>query len=101
MFKNDKIVIKDIIFVNHIFNNKNTSNEKYNTSNANHYQLLYKLSGDAIITFDGKTIREKGDNIRFTPNPSDFDYDPLYEANIIEYGDSINIGFTSESSLPK
>lgn len=101
MFDCNRINIKDIIFVNHLVGNKKGSYTEYKTKGVFHYQLLYKLSGEAVITFDGKTVREKEDELRFTPNPANFDYPPLYTADVIEKGESINIGFISDTPLPK
>ena len=100
MFHNDKIKINDIIFVNHRIGNKKGSYTKFETDYTFHYQLLYKLSGEAIITFDKKQVTEKADCLRFLPNPAHFRYAPLYTAEVIEQGESINIGFTSDSPLP-
>ncbi len=101
MFNNIRIRIDEIIFVNRLFGNEKGSHTKYKTDGVFHYQLLYKLSGYAIITFDAKTVREKADDLRFTPNPLDFGYPPIYTADVLEKGESINIGFTASSPLPK
>ena len=100
MFHNDRIKINDIIFVNHRIGNKKGSYTKFETDYTFHYQLLYKLSGEAIITFDKKQVTEKADCLRFLPNPAHFRYAPLYTAEVIEQGESINIGFTSDFPLP-
>ena len=99
MIHHDKIKINDIIFVNHRIGNKKGSYTKFETDYVFHYQLLYKLSGEAIITFDRKQVTEKADCLRFLPNPAHFRYAPLYTAEVIEQGESINIGFTSDSPL--
>ena len=101
MFGCNRIRIKDIIFVNQLVGNAKGSHTKFITDGISHYQLLYKLSGEAIITFNGKSVKETADNLRFTPNPEDFDRLPLYTADVIKQGESINIGFTSDSPLPK
>ena len=66
-----------------------------------HYQLLYKLSGEAVITFDQRTVTERANDVRFLPNPADFDDAPIYMADVLEQGESINVGFTSDTPLPK
>ena len=101
MFKNDRIIIDDIIFVNHLVGNAAGSHTEYRTNSINHYQLLYKLKGEAIITFDKKSVTEKEGDIRFLPNPSLFEHPPVYSADVIEKGECINIAFTSETALPK
>ena len=101
MFNDVKVKIDEIVFVNRHFGNEKGSHTAYKTDNVFHYQLLYKLSGDAIIMFDEKTVREKADDLRFTPNPADFGYFPIYTADVLEKGESINIGFTSRSPLPR
>ena len=62
MIHHDKIKINDIIFVNHRIGNKKGSYTKFETDYVFHYQLLYKLSGEAIITFDRKQVTEKAVN---------------------------------------
>ena len=101
MFKNDKIIINEIIFVNRSIGNEKGSHTEFKTDHIHYYQLLYKLSGEAIISFDRKKVTEKADNLRFLPNPTDFKYSPLYTADVVEKGESINIGFTSYTPLPK
>lgn len=100
MLNNDRIKINDIVFVNHLKGNKKGSHTKFETDYMFHYQLLYKLSGEAVITFDKKQVTEKAEYLRFLPNPSNFGYAPIYTADVIEQGESINIGFTSDSPLP-
>lgn len=101
MFDNSQIHVSDIVFVNRLFGNEKGSYTEYKTRGIYHYQLLYKLSGEAVITFDTKTVREKANDLRFTPNPANWEYPPLYCAHVVEYGESINIGFVSDSPLPK
>ena len=96
----DKIRINDIIFVSHLVGNEPGSHTVFSTDHIHHYQLLYKLSGKAMITFNGKTICEEGDDVRFLPDPSLLASVPEYYADVIERGESINIGFTSDSPLP-
>lgn len=100
MFLPDKVKIDDIIFVNHLIGNKKDSFTKFNMSNCTYYQLLYKLSGEAVITFHDKTVTEKADDIRFTPRPPK-GRTTNYTALVKEEGESINIGFTTESPLPE
>ena len=101
MLQTDKIKINEIIFVNHLIGKPKGSHLEFKTDRMYHYQLLYKLAGEAIITFDQKTIREKANDVRFLPNAADFDKAPRYTADIVELGESINIGFTSDSPLPR
>ena len=37
------------------------------TPNLSCCELIYKLDGEAIVNFAGKTVREKGDCIRYLP----------------------------------
>ena len=101
MLQTDKIKINEIIFVNHLIGKPKGSHLEFKTDRMYHYQLLYKLAGEAIITFDQKTIQEKANDVRFLPNAADFDEPPRYTADIVELGESINIGFTSDSPLPR
>lgn len=100
MFLLDKVKIGDIIFVSHLVGNKKDSYTKYNVSNCKYYQLLYKLSGEAVITFNNKTITEKVDDIRFTPRPKNGNV-THYTALVKEQGESINVGFTTDSPMPE
>ena len=97
----EKIQIKEIVFVNHLIGKPKGSHLEFKTDRIYHYQLLYKLAGEAIITFDEKRVRERADDVRFLPNPASFDYAPRYTAEVLEQGESINIGFTSDSPLPR
>ncbi len=101
MIKDGSLRIKEIIYVNHIFTKPGVTHEKYNIVNVNHCQLLYKLSGVATITFGKKTVHERADDLRFTPNPADFDFTPTYFADISEPCESINIAFTTAIPLSK
>ena len=98
MFFKNKVEITDIIFVNHLTGNEKGSCTKFNMTNCNHYQLLYKLKGEAVITFDGKKVTEKADDIRFTPKPKE-DGTTNYTALVKEQGESINVGFTTAAPL--
>lgn len=100
MFQNDRIVIDQILYVNRLTGNPPDSHTEYSTEGVRHYQLLYKLSGEALITYDRKTIREKAGDLRLTPNPANFARPPYYAADVIEQGESINIAFSSPSALP-
>ncbi len=97
----NNIQIKEILFVNHLIGKPKGSYLEFKTDRIYHYQLLYKLAGEAVITFDGKQVRERAGDVRFLPNPASFDYAPRYTAEVLEQGESINIGFTSESLLPR
>ena len=101
MLQNDKIRIDEILFVNHLIGNSKGSHTKFRTDSCNHYQLLYKLKGEAVIAFGEKTVREQAGDVRFLPNPARFAQPPNYTADVVEEGESINIGFTSESVLPQ
>ena len=100
MLCSDKIKVNDILFVNRS-SDEETGVHIFSTDAVFHHQLIYKLSGDAIVTFNGKTIREKTDDIRFLPSPSMFERAPEYRADVVELCESINIGFTSDSPLPR
>ena len=101
MFEKTRIVLDGIVYVNHLTGNLPGSHTEFRTEGAQYYQLLYKLSGEAQITFDGKTVREQADDLRFTPNPMCFDHPPYYAADVIQQGESINIAFASASPLPR
>ena len=66
-----KIVIKDVLFVEHS-RDVRLGTHTFDTKDVFHHQLLYKLGGEAIITFNGKRLREKTDDVRFLPSPSVF-----------------------------
>ena len=62
-----------------------------------------KAHSDALLLVHPeclKEVTEKADCLRFLPNPAHFRYAPLYTAEVIEQGESINIGFTSDFPLP-
>ena len=100
MFLLDKVKIDNIIFVNRLRGNKKDSYTKFNVSNCGYYQILYKLSGEAVITFHNKRVTEKADDIRFTPRPQN-DSVTHYTALVKEQGESINVGFTTDSPMPE
>lgn len=100
MLENKKIVIRDILFVERSSDVK-VGTHIFNTREVFHHQLLYKLSGEAIVTFNGKRMREKADDVRFLPAPSVFTHVPDYSAEVVELCESINIGFVSDSPLPQ
>ncbi len=100
MLGNKKIVIKEILFVERS-SDANVGNHIFNTREVFHHQLLYKLRGAAVITFNGKRLREREDDVRFLPAPSVFDHVPEYSADVVELCESINIGFLSDSPLPQ
>lgn len=99
MFLPEKIKIGEIIFVNRQFGNKKDSFTRFKTTNCSYYQLLYKLSGEAVITYGNKSITEKSDYIRFTPKPENGGT-TNYTALVKEQGESINIGFTTDTQIP-
>ena len=101
MFNNSNIIIKEIVYANHIIGNKKGSHTQYATDSYSYYQLLYKLSGEAMITYNNKTVVERAGDLRFLPNPSLFEKPPLYTADVIEEGESINIAFVTDSPLPE
>ena len=100
MLHTDKIHVRDILFVTRSSDTE-TGMHIFEMESVYHHQLLYKLSGEAIIIFNRKTVREKAGDIRFLPSPSGFDHTPDYRADVIEICESINIGFLSDSPLPK
>ena len=100
MLHTDKIHVRDILFVNRSSDSR-TGMHIFKMESVYHYQLLYKLSGEAVVTFNGKTLREKAGDVRFLPSPALFGRVPDYRADVIEICESINIGFTSDSPLPK
>lgn len=100
MLGNEKIVIKDILFVEHSKDTK-TGIHVFDMKDVFHYQLLYKLGGEAVVTFHGKRVREKADDVRFLPAPSIFQTLPDYSAEVVELCECINIGFVSDSPLPQ
>jgi len=100
MIQNDRIRIGEIISVNHLIGNKKGSHTEFPTDNCKYYQLLYKLSGEAVITYGTKTVRETADDLRLTPDPQLFSKPPAYYADVISEGASINISFTTDSPLP-
>jgi AraC-like DNA-binding protein len=99
MLGNTKIVVKDILFVEHSRDAKR-GNHIFDTKDVYHHQLLYKLGGEAIVTFNGKRMRERTDDVRFLPSPSAFRHLPDYSAEVVELCEFINIGFVSDSPLP-
>lgn len=101
MLQHERIKINSIIYVSHLVGNPKGSHTEYNTDGVFHYQLLYKLSGEAVITYGSRKVREKAGCLRLLPDPSVFDQTPLYTADVIEQGESINIAFTSDSPLPR
>lgn len=100
MFCCEKITINEIICINHLKDECPGNHAIYPTDSMYYYQLLYKLDGKTMVTFNGKTMCEKQNDIRFLPNPSLFDYPPDYCVDFCEQGECINIAFTSNSRLP-
>jgi len=100
MFSFEKMAIKEIICVNYLVDDVPGSRGTYTTNSLYYYQLLYKLNGRDMVTFDGKTLCENQDDIRFLPNPGILGYSPDYYVDFCEQGDCINIAFTSDSPLP-
>ena len=101
MFDRSRIKIDEIISVNHLVGNPKGSHTEFKTEKMFYYQLLFKLKGEAVITFGDKTIRECADYVRFLPSRADFDFAPFYGADVIEEGESINIAFTTFTPMPK
>ncbi len=98
--KNDKIRVEEILHVYRIVGNASGSHTEYKLDGTKHCQLLYKLRGEAVITFNGKAVTEKADNVRFLPAATAFHKAPDYTADVIEEGESINIAFVTSSPLP-
>lgn len=99
MLSND-IIIDKIIYVNHFDNKNDPSFISFKSDTMQYYQLIYKLSGEAFITYGETTINEKANDIRFLPNPSSFKTTPIYTAELIKKGECIDIAFISSSELP-
>lgn len=96
----DKIKVNDILFVNRSSDTK-TGLHIFNMDSVFHHQLIYKLSGDAVVTFNGNILRERADDVRFLPSASNFAHTPDYSADVVELCESINIGFVSDTPLPQ
>lgn len=101
MLKNDKIMIEEIVYVYRITGNERGSHTEYNLSGVRHCQLLYKLSGEARVTFGGKTVEEREGDVRFLPAGTDFEQAPEYSARVVERGECVNIAFITGSPLPR
>jgi AraC-like DNA-binding protein len=99
MLENDKIVVKDILFVERSRDAKR-GEHVFSMKAVYHHQLLYKLDGEAIITYNGKKVKEKKGDVRFLPSPSSLEGTPDYRAEVVELCECINIGFLSDSRLP-
>ena len=95
-----KIAVKDILFVEHSRDSA-LGTHVFDMKGVFHYQLLYKLGGEAVVTFHGKRMREKMDDVRFLPAPSIFKTVPDYSAEVVELCECINVGFVSDSPLPQ
>ena len=77
MFDRSRIKIDEIISVNHLVGNPKGSHTEFKTEKMFYYQILFKLKGEAVITFGDKTISECADYVRFLPSRADFDFDIL------------------------
>lgn len=60
-------------------------------------ELIFKLSGEVKVTYNGKTAIDKSGSLRFIPLKNGQPY--TYTVERIERGDCIDIYFTAESAL--
>ena len=101
MLKNEKITVNEIIYAYHIVGGARGAHTEYNLDGVSHCQLLYKLSGEARISFAGKSITERAHDVRFLPSPTAFDTPPEYTSEVLEQGECINVAFVTRSPLPR
>lgn len=101
MLKNEKITVEEIIYAYHIVGGERGAHTEYNLEGISHCQLLYKLSGEARITFAGKGVTERAHDVRFLPSPLAFESLPKYTSEVIEEGECINIAFVTRSPMPR
>lgn len=86
--------IKKIYSVSLIQPNKSEKRKKYGTY-VPHYQLIYKISGEVITHFNGKTVHIKPGTVYIIPKSNNADY----HIKRIEVGDCIDIFFDTDSPL--
>jgi len=100
MFNSKKISIKEINYIFRKSDDPNTPHAKFSTANFSNYELIYKLSGDVLVHYGDKTVRERGGDLRFIPPSTEKDEHPDYRVDITEPAEGIIVGFTSDSELP-
>lgn len=99
MSNDTKIIIKEIRYVARLTGNERGTHTEYKSGNS--CQLLYKLSGEAVIRYGNKTVTEFTDCIRFLPGKGVFEQEPIYTADVLEKGESINVAFLTDSDVPR
>lgn len=98
MLENEKIIISDItsvIFINTDNDNKAPEFSRYGPKMA-HYELVYKMSGESLTTFNGKKLHNLPGTVEFLPKTEKADY----VVERLERGNCIDIFFDTNSAMP-
>lgn len=96
IFIDDSTLIREIKMVYYYTPSANTFSD-YSRTGTGICELIYKTSGETIVTYRGKTEREKTGFVRFLPNTKDVYND--YKVERIEKGECIAINFLAESAV--
>ncbi len=96
MFGNGKIYIKEIQSVVYV-KPPNHNNRAYYGPDLFTYELIYKIDGENITSFDGKTIHIIPGSVEFLPKKTNVEY----YVDRISHGDCIDIHFDTDCPLPQ
>ncbi len=97
MFGKEKIIISEIYSVVYVKPGHPDKKQSRYGPRMYKYELVYKLSGECITTFNGKVLHNLPHTMEFLPKTDNADY----TVDIIKQGECIDIHFDTESPMPE